>query len=240
MAATPKITLHYFDARGRAQFLRYYLAARDVEYTDQRVPLSADFAAWAAIRGDRSKFGPFHRLPVLHWGDRKLAETLVIQAFLHRALGDEALLSDEDNLRHSTLVSSLYVDVMLPIGTLIWADVAYVGCDVGLLGKRTLDRLRGLFSMLNTTLDEWGWIESAAERPVVLADCMLWEEIDVVQHVFGARFPLDDYPTLARWHRSAPAHAVFAAIRDRRAAVTGRGLAAEDDVILRIRERMSA
>src|SRR5262245_25034797 len=199
MASPPKITLHYFDARGRAQFLRYYLAARGVAYEDRRVPLSPDFAAWAAIRGDRSAFGPFHRLPVMQWGERRVPETLVIQAFLHRALGDEALLSEEDNLRHATLISRLYVEVMLPIGTLLWADLAYVGCDVGLLGKRTLDRLRALFAMVNTTLGEWDWLAAAADRPVMLADCMLWEEIDVVQHVFGDLVRLDDYSLLASW-----------------------------------------
>jgi glutathione S-transferase len=239
VTATPKIVLHYFDARGRAQFLRYYLAARGVGYEDRRVPLSPDFAAWAAIRGDRSAFGPFHRLPVMQWDERKLAETLVIQSFLHRALGDEALLSEDDNLRQATLISSLYVDVMLPIGMLIWADVAYVGCDIGLLGKRTLDRLRGLFGMLGTTLEEWRWLEAAADRPVLLADCMLWEELDVVQHVFGELFRLDDYPTLARAYRDAPARAAFEAVRARRAPVTGRGLA-EDDTIQRIRQLMSA
>ena len=139
----PPTTLTYFDARGRAQHLRHYLHYRDVRYEDDRVPLSADFSAWLAIRGDRSIAGPFHKLPVLHWDGRIIVETLMIHAFLHKALGDQARLSEDENLRHGMLTSSLHVDVMLPIGTLIWAEVAYAGVDLSALTKRTVERLRG-------------------------------------------------------------------------------------------------
>ena len=130
MAQTPAITLRYFEARGRAQPIRYYFAARGIAYTDERVPLpSSGKNVWLELKEDRSRVGPFHKLPVLRYGDRTVAETLVIGAFLHRALGDEALLSDEDNLRHSMLISSLYGDVVTPIATMLWAEAIYVGLD---------------------------------------------------------------------------------------------------------------
>ncbi|HLF12007.1 MAG TPA: hypothetical protein VJA26_12405 [Gammaproteobacteria bacterium] len=172
----PPISLTYFDARGRAQYLRYYLHYRDVRYDDDRVPLSADFSAWLAIRGDRAIVGPFHKLPALHWDGRTIVETLVIHAFLHKTLGDQARLSEDENLRHAMLTSSLHVDVMLPIGTLIWAEVAYAGVDLSALTKRTVERLRSHLASLNRTLDEWRWLEDAKERPVMLADCLHWEE----------------------------------------------------------------
>jgi hypothetical protein len=114
MTKAPPIVLRYFDARGRAQFVRHCFACRGIEHVDERVALSPKFEAWQAIRGDRAVAGPFHKLPVLHWGNSCIAETSVIYSFLHRATGDEALLSEEENLRHTMLFSSLYNDVMMP------------------------------------------------------------------------------------------------------------------------------
>src|SRR5215207_8047315 len=148
----PPITLRYFDARGRAQFLRYYFRARRVSFTDDRVPLAADFAPWRALRDDRSRTGPFHKLPVLHWGDRLIAETLMIAAFVHEVSGDASALSDDDNLRHGMLTSSLCHDVMTPIGTLLWAELMYPGADLGAAAKRTLERLEQHYRALDQSL----------------------------------------------------------------------------------------
>jgi glutathione S-transferase len=52
------------------------------------VSLATGFEAWYAIRPDRTTTGPFQKLPVLRWGDRMIAETMVIATFLHGALGD--------------------------------------------------------------------------------------------------------------------------------------------------------
>jgi hypothetical protein len=235
MAKHPTTTLTYFDARGRAQYLRYYLRYRDVQHDDDRVQLSADFSAWLAIRGDRTVVGPFHKLPVLHWGGQLIAETAVIHAFLHKTLGDQARLSEEENLRHEMLASSLQVDVMLPIGTLIWADVAYAGVDLAALTKRTAERLRGHLASLNRTLDEWQWLERAKQRPVMLADCLLWEEISVAQHVFGDHLRINETPTLARFYEECPAQALFASILgDHPCQITGRP--AEASAIAKIHE----
>jgi glutathione S-transferase len=209
MTAHPATTLRYFDARGRAQFLRYYLRARNVAFTDERVPLSPDFSAWIEIRDDGAKSGPFHKLPVLHWGETTVAETLVIARFLHEACGDEARLSEEDNLRHAMLASSLYGDVMIQLGTLIWADIAYAGVDLSQLTARTLERIRKHFERLDETLAEWQGLAAAKSRPVMLADCMLWEEIDVADHIFGARLKLEQHRTLARFYRECPGRPVF-------------------------------
>ena len=103
---------------------------------------AADFAPWRAMRDDRSRTGPFQKLPVLHWGDRLIAEMLMIAAFVHEASGDASSLSDEDNLRHGMLTSSLCHDMMNPIAILLWAEVMYPGADVAAIAKRTLDRLK--------------------------------------------------------------------------------------------------
>jgi glutathione S-transferase len=201
----PPITLRYFDARGRAQFLRYYFRARKVSYTDDRVPLAADFAPWRAVRDDRSRTGPFHKLPVLQWGDRLIAETLMISAFVHEVSGDASALSDDDNLRHGMLTSSLCHDVMTPIATLLWAELMYPGADLGAVAKRTLERLEQHYRALDQSLGEWRWFDKARNRRVMIVDCLLWEELNVAQHVFGPRLSLAGLPMRTRFYEEFPA-----------------------------------
>jgi glutathione S-transferase len=204
----PPITLRYFDARGRAQFLRYYFRVRKVSFTDDRVALAADFAPWRAVRDDRSRTGPFHKLPVLHWGDRLIAESLLIASFVHEASGDEGSLSDDDNLRHGMLTSSLYCDVTMQIGTLLWAELMFPGCDVGAVAKGILERLERHCRSIDQSLGEWRWLDKARNRRIMLADCMLFEVLSTVQHVFGPRFALAQTPMLARFYDDFPARQI--------------------------------
>jgi hypothetical protein len=241
MAHTPPAALLYFDARGRAQFVRYYFRARDVQYEDERVPLTPGYPEWIAMRGDRTRVGPFAKLPVLRWGEQLVGETFVIYAFLHRALGDEALLSAEENLRHSMLVSTLYIDVMVEVALLLWAEVSHPGVDLAALAKRACDRLRSRCGYLDLTLGEWDWVARSRSRPVMLADAMLWEELDIVQHVFGEHLPLNNYPVLAKVYREGPGRASFdAVLRAQPLAITGRGLSAEGQAVDKIRRVLSA
>jgi glutathione S-transferase len=201
----PPITLRYFDARGRAQFLRYYFKVRKVSFTDERVPVGDELAAWRAMRDDRARTGPFQKLPVLHWGDRLLAEMLMIAAFVHEASGDAGSLSDEENLRHGMLTSSLCLDVMNPIAILLWAELMYPGADLAAPAKRTLDRLKAHCQALEQSFGEWRWLDRARNRRIMLVDCMLWEELDVVRTVFGPHWSLAATPTLARFYEDFPA-----------------------------------
>jgi len=242
MAQHPPITLRYFDARGRAQPLRYLLAVRGVEFKDELVPLSiGSGAVWPAMKEDRSRVGPFHKLPVLHYGEQTIAETLVIGAFLHRALGDQARLSDDDNLRHAMLISSLYGDLAVPIAMLLWAELTSVGLDYGAYVRQSFARIRAHLGRLEGTLAEWRWAESMRGRPVMLADCLLWEELDVAQHVFGKDARLDRFPTLARFYAESPGRATFDKVLGQHSApVTGRGLAAEAEIIGRLPKLLTA
>ena len=242
MSQHPTITLRYFDARGRAQPLRYYFAARGIPYTNELVSLTAaGSSAWPEMREDRARVGPFHKLPVLHYGDRTIAETLVINAFLHRELGDEALLSDSENLRHSMLTSSFYSDVVMNVGTTLWAEAIYAGLDYPAFIRGVLGRIRGLLGRIDQTLGEWGWTAAARGRPVMLADCLLWEELDSLQHVFGEHVGLDKLPTLSRIYLEAPGRAAFQKVlASHSAPITGRGMTAETEIIGRIRGYLAA
>ena len=243
MTQPPAITLRYFEARGRGQPLRYYFAARGISYTDERVPLpSSGKNVWLEMKEDRSRAGPFHKLPVLRYGDRTIAETLVIGEFLHHALGDEASLSVEDNLRHSMLISSLYGDLVTPIAMILWAEAMYVGLDYPTFVRQAFGRVRGHVGRLEQTLAEWGWTTSARGRPVMIADCLLWEELDVLQHVFGAEHVgLDKLPTLSRLYLETPGRAAFQKVLAAHPApVTGRGLAAEAEIIGRVQSYLAS
>jgi glutathione S-transferase len=240
MPNMPPVVVRYFDCRGRAQFIRYYLRARELEHTDDRVPLSEGFEAWVAMRNDRSRVGPFHKLPVVHCGGRTIAETLVISDFLHRAFGDERMLSEEENVRHAMLTSSLYNDVMLPLGILIWAKLAIPGVDVAAYARQTLARICGHLGSLERTLEEWNWRESAGMRPIMLVDCLLWEELDVVRRVFGEHARLHELALLSRLYHETPGRAVFeAALTERPVSVTGMGLARETGVLAEIKEALA-
>jgi hypothetical protein len=196
----PPITLRYFDARGRAQFLRYFFHIREIPFSDERVTLAADFAPWQAIRDDRSLTGPFRKLPVLQYGDRLIPETLLIASFVHEALGDAGALSDDDNLRHGMLTSSLIQDVMSPLGLLLWCDIVFPGAEVAPAAKRTLERLQQHCASLEQALIDWRWQERARRRRVMLVDCLLWEELDVAARVFGPHWSLAATPLLQSFH----------------------------------------
>jgi glutathione S-transferase len=237
MTDTPKLVLRYFAARGRAQFLRYYFRIRDIAFVDEEVELSPDFAAWMAIRSDRAVAGPFQKLPVLHCDDQLIAEALVIAAFLHQRFGDERSLSASQNLQHAMLLSSLYGDVMMPIGTLVWADIAFVGVDIAALAKRTLERMSALFHNLERTLIEWQWFAQMDKRPITLADCLLWEEISIAQHVFGAHLPLGSWPELARFDAEFAGRAICERELAKPRPVTGRP--GEPDVIAKLQQALA-
>jgi glutathione S-transferase len=208
----PPITLRYFDARGRAQFLRYYFKTRKVSFTDERVPVNDGLAAWRTLRDDRARTGPFQKLPVLHWGDRLLAEMLMIAAFIHEASGDAGSLSDEENLRHGMLTSSLCLDVMNPISILLWAEVAYPGADVAAVAKRTLERLKAHCQAIEQSFNEWRWLDRARNRRIMIVDCLLWEELDVARTIFGPHWSLENMPTLARFYQDFPARPICEAL----------------------------
>ena len=69
----------------------------------------------------------------------------------------------------------------------------------------------------------------------MLADCLLWEELDVAQHVFAEHLRLGELPNLARVYAESTGRAAFKKVLAAHSApVTGRGLAAEAEIIGRL------
>jgi glutathione S-transferase len=205
----PDICLRYFDARGRAQFIRAWLTARGIDFQDERVPLDEGFASWQAMRDDRARVGPFRRLPVLHYGDELVPETIVIAGFLHRELGDAAALDARDNRRHDALLSICNSDLLVPIGMLLWAEMLMTGIDLPTFARTTLTRLCRTLDVVEEALTDWDWVAGLRRRPVTLADCFLWDELDKQRLVFGSRFSLATRPRLAAFYEQHPARKTF-------------------------------
>jgi glutathione S-transferase len=203
-----RITLYYFDARGRAQFLRHYLLVRGFEFDDHRIPLSADYSEWLAVRDDRTVTGPFKRLPVLKLDEQQVGETVVIANFLHDRLGDAATLSETANLRHAMLLSSVYGDLMMALGTLIWADRMYPGMDLQGHLKISTRRLKQYLQVLDETLNSWEWTERIERNPLV-GDCLLWDQLDLFCVLLGDFIPLSDFESLAQFYSECPARTRF-------------------------------
>lgn len=201
MSTIPAITLRYFDCRGRAQSFRYYLKARNIAFIDARVSLKDNFVAWPPVKQDRSLSGPFGRLPVLHWGKQLVAETPVIHHWLHDKLGDEARLGEQDNLQHAMLASGCRSELSTPMGMLLYQDLMYPGVDLKSTLPGTLKRICDSLAIIETALVDWHWFDHLSKRPVMLADCLLWEMLDWADIIFGAALEWDKLPQLRRFHR---------------------------------------
>ena len=235
----PKIVLHYFDARGRAQFIRYYLTVRNIDFADERVPIEPNFSSWLAIRENRAVSGPFLRLPVMHWGDELIAEAPVIASFLHQHFGDDDLLGGLVSRRHQQLMSSLYGDMLTQMGTLLWAEVIFAGLDFPAFVRRTFGRIQSHVDSIERTLLEWEWMESMDKRRIMLADCLIWESLDALKTIFGPHLDLASWPLLQRIHdRYAQGTAFSTLLQAHPCPITARER--EPDVIAQIREIIAA
>lgn len=97
----------------------------------------------------------------------------------------------------------------MPIAMLIWSDLMYEGIDVAVYAQRSLDRVNKNLDVIDKALDEWNWVSEINARPVTVADCMLWEELNQARTVFGPAFSLDDKPLLAQFYAEHPGRETF-------------------------------
>lgn len=209
MTATPAITLRYFNCRGRAQAFRFYLQARKHTFVDARVSISEGFAAWQQIKTQLQLSGPFTRLPILLWGDQQIAETVVIHDWLHHKLGDAAKLTEQENLQHAMLSSSLRSELMTPSAMLLWQELMHPGTDVKNSAAPALKRSVDHLALLEASLLSWHWFDKMKTRPLMLADCLLWEMLDWIDGIFGEAVLWSLLPSLREFHQHNEHAALF-------------------------------
>ena len=214
MAEYPAITLRYFDCRGRAQSFRYFLSHRGIAHTDDRVPLGNDFAAWQALKPQRKLTGAFGKLPALHWGETLVSETSVIHRWLHSHCGDEAKLTETQQLQHEMLASSCYGDLLQPHALLLWSDLMMQGSKLEATAMATLDRVRQHLAVMERTLYIWAWWTQFEKRELMLTDFLLWEVLHISRTVFGEALKLNLTPGLDEYLNHFPALATCQAILD--------------------------
>ena len=200
MPEYPDITLHYFDLRGRGQFIRALLTHRELPFTDDRIVLTANNANWPGIRNDRSLSGNFQKFPALQWGDLILNEVLVILDFIHKKLGDDKLLDDQTRIRHSMLTSSAFLDLLTPCINLIWCDVFHPGTDVAAATAIMKRRLTMHLATVNQTLEEWQWLDSMKGRPTLAAEAVLWEALDMIRLTFDDHVSFEELDVLSTFY----------------------------------------
>ena len=200
----PEIELRYFPVRGRGQFIRALLHHRQVPFSDHRILLSADLSSWQETRQDRALTGPFQKMPALAWGKYTLNETLVIMGFIHEQLGDAALLDEETNLRHAMLTSSAFLDLLTPCVNLVWAEIFNPGVDLKKACDGITRRLAMHLQTLELTLKEWQWLDGMGKRPVMAADAMLWEALDVLLTTFSGHIGFGQHAALNGFYRRCP------------------------------------
>jgi len=83
----PSYKLIYFDARGRAELVRWLLAYGEVQYTDERIV----WAEWATKKHSL----PFPKVPILMVDEKPLPQSVAIARYVAKEVG----LVPEDNLK---------------------------------------------------------------------------------------------------------------------------------------------
>ncbi len=234
MTKYPPITLRYFDCRGRAQYLRGFLRARNIDYVDDRVPMNPGWPEWQAMKPDRSLTGPFQKLPVLQWGDVQVAEGPVIHDWLHRKTGDADRLSEKEQLQHAMLASSCSSELMLPLGMLLYVDLSHPETDLAQQARNTVSRVRAHLQTLEEVLTQWKWCDTLAVRGTMITDCQLWEVLDCSRYIYGEALQLQEFPELYRFYQECPGREEFVALLVEHSACPVTGRPAEAEAIARI------
>jgi len=223
MSDYPPISFHYFDLRGRGQFIRSLLHHYQVPFTDERIVLAKDNTNWPMIRQNRDLTGDFQKLPFLLWGDTRLNEVLVIINFLDRQLGSAEHLNDLDWLQHRQLASSAFLDLLVACINLIWSNVFHPQANLPATTAIVKKRMQAHLVTMNQTLGEWDWIRKMKDRPVMASDAVLWEALDVIRLTFDDQVRIDDLKSLSVFYDECAGAESFKELLARKAmTITGR------------------
>jgi glutathione S-transferase len=174
----PNVVLRYFEAQGRAQGLRHALLDASVQFEDVRATL----ATWPPHKEDGAFAGPFGSLPTLTWGADFVTETLPIASYLARRLGHYEGLDAAAIGRLESVTSCAFLDVVLRVGEIYWADALFPGVDLAKAVPRLAGHVVDKLARLGGVLPPTGWL--GGDRPAV-ADFFAAEATEVVRVLLG-------------------------------------------------------
>ena len=92
---------------------------------------------------------------------------------------------------------------------MIWAERMYAGLDFPAYITRAFERLMQSLRSIEEALLEWRWLDQLPTRPIMLADCRLWECVDVCRTIFGEQLDFASLPTLETIHQRYSSRTAF-------------------------------
>jgi glutathione S-transferase len=151
--ATP--VLHYFDCRSRGQALRFAFEDSEVEFEDRRVPVE-DLGAFRARACEADLGGPFGALPILEWGEARIAQTLAIATYLSDRLHGPASVTATAERRAllAMVTSAALLDMQVPYRRLLWTPADRTDGALAGVARGLLDYLGTKLLQLDRVLEE--------------------------------------------------------------------------------------
>jgi hypothetical protein len=232
------VELRYFDCRGRGQALRYALIDAGVAFQD--VIFQAD-QSWPEHKAAPGTSGPFSSLPLLIWGEQRVAQTLAIAGYISRQLGHYDGRGDEGVAKLESVTSAAYLDFTSLVSELFRPRVVPVDEQWSLYFSWFVPRIVARPAGLERLLAARTALFFGGTEPVV-ADYFVFEALDAWLELLGAPFDqaLHACPRL-RQHRAAlsarPALAAYLASGRRPSSLTASPL--EPEIRERLRDYVS-
>jgi len=177
-----RVLLRYFDCCGRAQPIRNALVDAGIAFEDQRLAVGP---SWRALK-EQADGGPFGSLPVLEWGDDRIAQALPIAGYVARRAGQYDGLDAMGIARLEMVASVAYLDVIGEVAMMLLVPTSTPEAEAATRFSNHEARIFHKVDRLDKMLASSGEPFFGGHRPAV-ADFFVVEAIDMTRVVLGER-----------------------------------------------------
>jgi len=206
--------LHYWDARGRCQSLRFMLADivekyPNVDYKETFEKLSGIQTEWPINKQDPNIAGPTRNLPVLHWNKQVLGQTMPIGQFLARKFSlygkptDAVNDMDVNMALLDGVVSCAYTDVICIVGDCILKSIDFNDSTGPLYSK--IAKIASDLNTLDTILKQSSTKYFYDQQDATIADYFTFEAYTWAKLVSEKWAPSDKCETLMKHEQTMKA-----------------------------------